>query len=182
MLAAAPKKLAGAHKKLTGEIDKTEKLVAGGKKQVTAFQTTAEGFFATWQSQLESISTESIRAASERRLQAAQQGFQGMSDNLTTAREIYDPIIASLKEQTTLLNQDLSGETIEMLKADAAPGLHTQAEELFATIEAALNKESARAQEVNQILEEESAEVDMEGTEAMAGGEDMDGEEDVEGE
>ena len=75
LLEASDKKLQSAHKKLTQEVAKTEKTVEEGKKQVTAFKETAEGFFVTWQGQMDSITNASIRKASEKRLQAAQTAF-----------------------------------------------------------------------------------------------------------
>ena len=160
LLAANDKKLQASHKKLTQEVAKTEKTVEEGRKQVTAFQETAESFFVTWQAQMDSITNESIRKASEKRLQAAQTAFQNMSGNLVKAREVYEPFIATLHEQAMLLLQDLSVETVATLREEVAPDVHSQAETLFASIEAILSKEQADEEQVNQILAEEESEVD----------------------
>ncbi len=159
LLEATEKKLEGAHKKLTQEVSKTEKTVEEGRKHVTAFKETAEGFFVTWQGQMDSITNESIRKASEKRLLAAQTGFQNMSDNLVKAGELYKPFIATLNEQAMLLMQDLSVDTVATLREEVAPGVHSQAEALFVSIEAILSKEKTDQEEVHQILEEEESEV-----------------------
>jgi phosphoenolpyruvate-protein kinase (PTS system EI component) len=167
LLAAADKKLQASHKKLAEEVTKTEKVVDEGRKQVTTFQETAEKFFVSWEQGVSDIATESIRKASERRFQAAHTGFKNMVENLGAAREAYGPLMGSLKEQVTLLSQDLTPETVAMLREDVAAGLHSQAEQVFASIERSLSQEKVNEDEVNQILAEEEAET---------GGEVMDGE------
>ena len=159
LLEASDKKLQASHKKLTQEVAKTEKAVEEGRKHVTAFKETAEGFFVTWQAQMDSITNESIRKASAKRLKAAQAGFQNMSDNLVKAREVYEPFIATLHEQATLLMQDLSVETVTTLREEVAPDVHSQAEALFASIEAILAKGKVDEKQVNQVLAEEESEV-----------------------
>jgi hypothetical protein len=158
LMGAEEKKLQASHKKLTQEIAKSEKMVQDGRKQITAFQETAEGFFALWGEQTGAISNEAIRNASEKRLEAAKAGFQNMSSSLVAAREAYEPFMASLTEQATLLTQDLSPGTIEVLRNDVAPDLHAKAETLFASIEGILSKEQVEAEQVNEILDAEDAE------------------------
>jgi phosphoenolpyruvate-protein kinase (PTS system EI component) len=171
LFAASDKKLQASHKKLAQEVTKTEKIVDEGRKQVTTFQQMAEKFFATWEKGVSDIATESIREASERRYEAAHTGFQNMHDNLGAAREAYEPLMGSLKEQVTLLAQDLTPETVAMLRKDVVGDLHSQAEQVFASIERSLSKEKMNEDEVNQILAEEEAEtgdevMDGEGAEA----------------
>lgn len=159
LLEASDKKLQSSHKKLTQEVGKTEKTVEEGRKQVTNFKETAEAFFVTWQEQMDSITNASIRAASEKRLKAAQAAFKNMTDNLVKAREVYDPFIATLNEQSMLLMQDLSVETVATLREEVAPEVHSQAETLFAAIAAILSNEKVEEEQVDQILAEEEAEV-----------------------
>ena len=158
LLGASEKKMAGAHKKLSQEVTKTEKAVEDAGKHVTAFQETAEKFFATWEQGVSEITTESIRQASQRRYDAAHAGFENMYQNLGAAREAYAPLIESLKEQVLLLGQDLTTDTLTMLREEVASDLHAQAEKVFASIEQSLSREKANEDEVNEILAEEEAE------------------------
>jgi hypothetical protein len=162
VLAAKEKKLQSTNKKLTQEIGKSQKMVQDGRKQIEAFQKTADGFFVMWEEQVGTVSSESIRQASEKRLEAAKTGYQNMMENLAAAREAYDPFIVSLSEQATLLTQDSSPDTVAMLRDDVAPDLHSKAETLFASIERILSKEAAHEAEVNEILDEEDSEVGAE--------------------
>ena len=157
LLGADDKKLQSSHKKLVQEVDKTDKVVEEGRKQISAFQETAKGFFVQWEASVGSISTESIQKASEKRLEAARNAFQNMSDNLTAAREAYEPLIGSLREQVVLTSQDLSSSTVTLLREDVAPELHAQAEKVFAGIERILSKEKVNEEQVNEILDEEQA-------------------------
>ena len=158
LLEANDKKLQATHKKLTQEVTKTENVVEEGRKQVTMFQETAEKFFVTWEKGVANISTESIRKASEGRFEAARTGFQNMNENLEAAREAYEPLMGSLREQVTLLSQDLTSDTVAMLAKDIAPELHSQAKQVFDSIERSLSQEKMSEEEVNQILAEEEAE------------------------
>jgi len=155
MLAATDKKLQSSHKKLASEVEKTEKVVATGREQIAAFQETAKTFFVLWEESVGSISTASIQEASKKRLEAARVAFQSMAENLTAAGEAYEPLIGSLREQVTLTAQDLSMETVALLREEVAPELHAKADEVFAIIEQTLSKEKAKEDEVNQILDEE---------------------------
>ena len=146
------------YKKAAQEVTKTENVVEEGRKQVTMFQETAEKFFVTWEKGVANISTESIRKASKGRYEAAQTGFQNMIENLGAAREAYEPLMGSLREQVTLLAQDLTSDTVAMLAKDVAPELHSQAVQVFDSIERSLSQEKMSEEEVNQILAEEEAE------------------------
>ena len=178
LLSASDKKLQSAHKKLTGEISKTEKAVESGKKQVQIFQEGAETFFTMWEGNLESISTASIRDASGKRLEMARTSFQNMSDNLSAAGESYGPLIASLKEQATLLQQDLSADTVEMMNSGPADDVRAKGEEIFAALDRILNDEKAHEESIDAILDEEvesdseaieDSDADSEGSEEDAG-------------
>ena len=158
LLSAKDKKLQSAHKKLVGELDKTDKMVQSGKKQVQAFQEGAETFFAMWETNLSSISTASIQDASRNRLEAARAKAQNMADNLTSAKESYEPLMSSLNEQATLLNQDLSPDTVAMMREDVAPDVRAKGEQVLASLDRVLNNEQAHEAAIDEILDEEQAE------------------------
>lgn len=166
LLNADEKKLASSHKKLASEIGKMEKVVESGRKDLTSFNEMAEVFFGAWETALGDISTESIKAASEKRLQGARGVFKNMSDNLTAAGEAYRPMIASLSEQATLVAQDLSMETVAILKKEAAPDIHTGAAQVLESIEKSLSKEQSSEAAMDTILAEESTE-SVDGAEMM---------------
>ena len=163
LLGANDKKLQSSHKKLTQEVDKTGKVVEEGREKIAAFQETAKGFFVQWKEGVEAISTDSIRKASEQRLAAARNEFQNMSDNLTAAREEYEPLMQSLREQVMLTSQDLTVETVTLLREGVATELHAKAEKVFAGIERILSKEKASEEQVNEILDEEQAAPEADG-------------------
>lgn len=153
------KKRPGAQKKLTTELGKMAKTVEDGKKQVTAFQSLAGDFFPAWEEQLAGIQTAELKAASEKRLGVAKELFENMATNLTAASEAYGPMMASLNEQATLIGQDNSDDTLEILN-EVAPGIHTQADQVFENIENALSQETSHENEMGAVMEEETAEVD----------------------
>jgi hypothetical protein len=85
-----------------------------------------------------------------------------MSDNLDAAGEEYRPLLASLKEQSTLIGQDQSTETLAILGEEAAPDIHDMAEQVYASLEKSLSKEVSDEAEMDTILEEEDTETETE--------------------
>jgi hypothetical protein len=83
-------------------------------------------------------------------------------------------MIVSLNEQATLIGQDNSDQTLEILN-DVAPGIHTQAEEVFASIEKALSKETESESEMDSVIAKDDAEVAEELPEEEAAAEDTGG-------
>ena len=158
LLGSDAKKLEKLHDKLSSEIKKMEKVVEDGRKRVTSFQKTAEEFFVSWETMIEGIGTESIKAASEKRLVVARALFKNMSDNLDAAGEVYRPLVASLKEQAALVGQDMSTETLAILSEEAAPDIHARAEQVYASLEKSLSKEVSDEAEMATILEAEDSE------------------------
>jgi hypothetical protein len=162
LLGADADKLKKRYEKLNSEIKKMEKVVEEGRKRVDSFQKTAQEFFASWGMMIEGIGTESIKAASEKRLVAARALFKQMSVNLDAAGEEYRPLLASLKEQATLVGQDQSTETLAILGKEAAPDIHDMAELVYASLEKSLSKEVSDEAEMDTILEEEEEETETE--------------------
>jgi hypothetical protein len=158
LLGSEAKKLEKHHDKLRSEIKEMGKVVEEVRKRVESFQKTAEEFFASWGTLIEGIGTESIKVASGKRLLAARALFKNMSDNLDAAGEEYRPLVASLKEQATLIGQDLSTETLAILGKEAAPDIHARAEKVYASLEQSLSKEVKDEAEMDTILEEEETE------------------------
>jgi hypothetical protein len=152
------KKLESGYKKLSQDVTKSEKMVEDLRKQITGLEKTAEGFFATWEQELKSFTSESIRKQSEERLNAAKTGFETMRDHMSAAGEAYQPFIGSLKDQIQLLGLDLSPDTLAALQKESAPELNQMADELFKRIDDILNKEKASHDQVDQALDEKSQE------------------------
>ena len=77
---------------------------------------------------------------------------------VTSAKESYEPLMSSLKEQATLLSQDLSPETLTMMREDVAPDVRTKGEQVLASLDRILNNEQAHEAAIDEILDEEQAE------------------------
>lgn len=145
-----------AHKKLVGEIGKSESMVAGIRKKKDSLTKTGDKFFTAWDAGVRKLSSESLKTVSQERLNATRQAYSDMLDNMKAAGEAYEPVITSLKDQATLMGQDLSPETLATLREKAAPGLNKQAEELFAKIDKILNAEQEKETKVDESLDAET--------------------------
>ena len=98
-----------------------------------------------------------MKATSRGRLDAIRRTYDGMLENMAAAGEAYEPFIVSLKEQATLMGQDLSAETIGSLRADMAPELNTQAKDLFTLVDKILQSEQQKEKELDDSLAAEAS-------------------------
>ena len=65
--------------------------------------------------------------------------FDGVLDSVDEAGDVYEPFVASMKDQWTYLGHDLNATGISSLKPDAEK-LNAQGKELFEKIDAAMKK------------------------------------------
>ena len=71
---------------------------------------------------------------------------------------ITEAMMASLSEQATLLDQDLTPDTVAMMNEGVAPEVREAGKQVLASLDRILNKERAAEEQVDEILDEEEAE------------------------
>ena len=116
-----------SHKKLAKILDDVMKKRASNAGLWDQMQAKSADFFKAWETELGTITTESIRQVSQQRLDAAKARYEKLSTNLTAAREEYSKFLTNFQEQVTLMGRDLSPEAIAGLQAPAAE-LNAQSE------------------------------------------------------
>jgi len=126
-----------AYNKLLSDTKATEKKIDNAKKQGAALQKEADKFFKAWETDLASISSDSLREKSSARMEAARQKYASIGETLGKAREELAPVVQNLNDQILFLGRDLSPEAVADLKDEAAE-LNRQAAEATEKIRAML--------------------------------------------
>ena len=133
-----PKK---TYKDLQKGIENTDKKVADVDQKVAAMQKEADLLFADWASNLASISSEELRKRSEERLNETRERYNGILAAGDKAGKVFNPFIASLKDQVVYLGHDLNPSALASLKPDADK-LNKEAEVLFKKIDETVDEAS----------------------------------------
>ncbi len=126
-----------AYKKLVGDLKNTEKQIQAVQKGVTAMDKEAQKFFAAWETDLESISSEDLRQKGADRLQAAKDRYASLGETLGQAGETLAPVIQDLNDQILFLGRDLSPGAIADVQNEAQ-ALNQNAEAASAEIQSML--------------------------------------------
>jgi chromosome segregation ATPase len=145
-----------AYKRLVNDLKKTEKSIAGAKKQLAAMNKEAEKFFKAWEQDLASISSEGLREKSASRMKAAKERYATLGDTLAQARDEFAPVVRNLNDQILYLGRDLSPEAIADLQ-DEAEELNRQAEEAKARVTKLLQSAGKTQDEAEEALEGDDA-------------------------
>ena len=141
-----------AYKKLVGDLKNTEKSIDGAKKEVAALQKEADKFFKAWESDLGSISSDSLREKSASRMELAKQRYASIGEMLEKARDELAQVVRNLNDQVLYLGRDLSPEAIADLQDEAA-ALNQQAADAAANVKAMLASAGQAQEEADYALE-----------------------------
>jgi ElaB/YqjD/DUF883 family membrane-anchored ribosome-binding protein len=140
------------YKKLVSDLKGTEKKIDRAKKQLTALDKEASKFFKDWEKDLESISSDSVREKSARRMEDAKQRYASMGEVLGQASQEFAPVVKNLNDQILFLGRDLSPEAVADLQ-DEAEQLNRQAAEVTARVKQMLESAGKTQHEADAALE-----------------------------
>jgi hypothetical protein len=146
-----------AYKKLVGDLNATKKKIEVARKQLATMNDQAQKFFAAWEQDLSSISSDSLREKSASRLESARERYATSGETLAKARDEFAPVVRDLNDQILFLGRDLSPEAVEDLQDEAA-ALNRQAEEVIEKVKAMLQAAGKEQDEAEAVVDEEEAE------------------------
>jgi ElaB/YqjD/DUF883 family membrane-anchored ribosome-binding protein len=127
-----------SYKKLNGDLKGTEKLIGDADKKLAAMNKNAEKFFAAWEADLASFSSEDMKAKSQKRLDAGRERYASLGEVLGQAGAAFDPLVKNLTDQILYLGRDLSPEAIADLQDEAA-SLNEMADEVSTKVKQLLD-------------------------------------------
>ncbi len=122
------------YRDLDKAINESEKKAASVGGKVQEMEAEAHRYFAEWTKSIESISSESLRAKSQGRLNHTRSRYADALRAGRRARAEFDLFIESLRDQVVFLGYDLNPAAVASLKEDAAK-INQQAGELFKKID-----------------------------------------------
>ncbi len=128
-----------AYKKLAGDLKSSDKMLKDATKKLESMEKEAGKFFAAWEADLQSFSSDSMKEKSQKRLDASKAKYEELGAALREAGQAFDPLVANLSDQILYLGRDLSPEAIADLQDEAA-ALNEQAKEVADTINGLMEK------------------------------------------
>jgi ATP-dependent Clp protease ATP-binding subunit ClpA len=95
-------------KDFSAEVKQLQADAESARSRAIKMQDMNKEYFATWAQEIASISDPAIKAQSQARLQESFASYQKVEQGLVQTRDAYIPLISSLTDLQTALNQDLS--------------------------------------------------------------------------
>ena len=135
-----------AYGKLVSDLKGTQKKIDGAHKSLESMNREAEKFFAAWEADVASISSDSLKEKSLGRMDAMKQSYANLGDTLGQAGDAFAPLLKNLNDQILYLGRDMSDAAIADLQDEAA-ALNAQAEEVTERVKALLGAGEVRASE-----------------------------------
>lgn len=171
ILEQTAKKPESAYKKLTSALEDCDKAAKSARKNVDSLKADLEKFYATWEAEIESYASESMKAYGQKGLDEVRGKFERFNSSLEEASQLYRPFITTLQDQALVLGRDLSPEMLKALEGESRK-LNEGAEALYAKIDEALNDTRADNVEATppageaEAMEPEATEDEAETTES----------------
>ncbi len=125
------------YKNLSKSIDKSDKAAGSARKSVESLRKDLASFYKSWEKELESYTSESMKERGRKSLDKVKATFDRFDTALQGASELYQPFIASLRDHAMFLGRDLSPEALAELK-DEAGTLNESAEALYVKVDEAI--------------------------------------------
>jgi hypothetical protein len=111
--------LIGHYKKFNTGVSDVEKRRADVRKRVDAIKATATAYFARWEANLAKFDSEDMRKRSRERMDQTKQRYEQVHAEGTKAKELYDPLMKTLKDHVLFWGADLNQESAKELEKDS---------------------------------------------------------------
>jgi chromosome segregation ATPase len=102
--------------KFKGELAKLEKQAATARDRATTMKEKGQAFFNDWEEQVRTIQNEDIRKEAAGRLEKRKKSYNKIISSMQDAREELAPFMGELKDIRTLLDSELTPQTVASAK------------------------------------------------------------------
>lgn len=123
-----------AYKSLVKDIQKCENQADKVGNRIVAMQVAASTYFTDWEASIEEITSDDLRAKSEKRLQDTRANYDQILKAAQKAGDEFKPFITNLHDQVTFLGHDLNPSAIADLQDDAAK-LNAKGTKVFSAVD-----------------------------------------------
>jgi hypothetical protein len=117
------------------------------RERALSMQTKTRNYFAAWAQEIESIQNPSIKSQSLQRYNSAKASYAKIEQTLFRTRDAYIPLISSLNDLKTAMNQDLTSSGVS---ASRAPYLKARQQGI--ALQSVLKESSAAIDEASRQL------------------------------
>lgn len=167
LMAGDAKKPNKIYKDLSKSTEACDKAAKDVKKSVDSLHKDLEKFYKAWEKENESYTSQSMKDRSQKSLDKVKAKFDSFDTALKGASELYQPFIASLRDQVAYMGRDLSPAALGELKDEAAT-LNESAEALYAKVDEAIAATQPGAADDAAAETGETAEEDAGGEEGAS--------------
>ncbi len=136
-----------AYKRLVKEVRRTEKALETLRTRVATMEISAQEYFADWEQNLATISSDQLKQRSQTRLDETKAQYAGILEVGQTAGDQFAPMLKSLHDQLSYLGQELNPTSIASL-ADKAEKLNVESQVFYEKIDATLQQASKYVQDI----------------------------------
>ncbi len=130
------------YKKLESVYRSSERKANAVSERIRQVEKVGSDLFAEWRSDIEGMSSESLKAKDEQLLEATEERYQGLLGAMKRAEGKMDPVLTSLKDHVLFLKHNLNAKAIAAL-GDELKGIESNVASLVAEMEAAISEADA---------------------------------------
>ncbi len=106
------------YKKLQAGYDRSVSRADGVHGRIKDVERVADALFKEWKNELTQYSSENLRQASQRELDATQQKYQGLLGAMKSAEAKMAPVLSAFKDQVLFLKHNLNARAIASLQGN----------------------------------------------------------------
>ncbi|MCP5519525.1 MAG: DUF2959 domain-containing protein [Verrucomicrobiales bacterium] len=108
-----------AYRKLQSDYDRCVDQADDVRSRIGAMNQVAEDLFTEWESELEEITTPSLRADSRRKLQDTRLRYAALYRSLNQAERSMEPVLVRFKDYVLYLKHNLNAQAVASLQGEA---------------------------------------------------------------
>lgn len=108
-----------AYRQLESDFKNSEDKANAVRKRVRDMESVADDLFAEWESEIELVSTPSLKASSRDKLSQTRVRYHSMHAALTQAERSMDPVLTQFRDHVLFLKHNLNAQAIASLKGES---------------------------------------------------------------
>ncbi len=140
-------KLEQAYKAVQGDYEQCKERAESIGGRIEKIENIASALFTEWERELETYSSEALRADSRSKLTQTRQRYETLHAALERSTQAMDPVLARLKDQSLFLKHNLNAQAIGALKGEVI-SIEGDIQKLIAEMNVAI----ARAEDFIQTM------------------------------
>lgn len=135
------------YKELKDELERSESSAAAVHDRIEAVENVSEALFKEWEAELAQYTSENLRRASARQLNAARRRYTPLIRSMRRAEAKIEPVLSAFRDQVLYLKHNLNARAIASLQGELT-SIETDIDALIREMEAAISEADAFIQAI----------------------------------